>query len=79
MSKTKNTNMKDFFQKNLNKYHVIGIVICLIFSIIYWYKSGQFSENFLKNSPVLMAIWGILVGYITADLLFNAKNRKDKE
>lgn len=71
--------MNDFLKKNFNWYHIIGIVICVGFSMMYWVKRGQFSDNFLKSSPVLMIIWGILVGYITADFLFNAKNRNDKE
>lgn len=71
--------MNDFLKKNLNKFHIIGIVLGVGFSMFFWVKKGQYSDNFLKNSPYLMAIWGILVGYITMDLVFNAKNRKDKE
>ncbi len=70
--------MNDFLQKNLNKFHIIGIIFGVTFSMVYWAKVGKFSDNFLKSSPVLMAIWGILIGYILFDLMFNAKNRKDK-
>jgi len=48
-------------------------------SMIYWAKSGHLSDNWLKNSPVMMAIWGLLVGYILMDLVFNARNRKNKD
>lgn len=68
--------MNDFMKKNLNKFHVCGIVFGVAFSMVYWAKEGRFSDNFLKNSPILMAIWGILIGYILCDLVFNAKNRK---
>jgi len=71
--------MNDFLKKNLNKYHVIGVVLGVGLSVIYWAKTGKFSDNFLKSNLFLMIIWGILVGYITFDLVFNAKNRKDKE
>lgn len=71
--------MNEFLKKNLNKYHIIGIVLGVVLSVMYWAKSGRFSDNFLKSSLVLMIIWGLLVGYITFDLVFNAKNRKDKE
>ncbi len=74
--------MKDinrFIKRNFNIYHIIGIVFGTTFSMIYWIKVGRFSDNFLKSSPILMTIWGILLGYITFDLVFNAKERKDKQ
>lgn len=71
--------MNDFLKKNFNKYHIIGVVLGVLLSVVYWAKSGRFTDNFLKNSVILMIVWGILVGYITFDLVFNAKNRKDKE
>lgn len=71
--------MNDFLKKNFNKYHIIGVVLGVLLSVVYWAKSGRFTDNFLKNSVILMIVWGISVGYITFDLVFNAKNRKDKE
>ncbi|MBO4488278.1 MAG: hypothetical protein J5741_01295 [Bacteroidales bacterium] len=70
---------QDFIKKNLNIYHIIGMVVGVGLSMIYWVKSGQFSDNFLKKSPVLMAIWGILIGYILCDLVFNSQKRKEDE
>jgi len=70
---------KDFFKKNCNIYHIIGMVLGGVLAAIYWAKAGHLSDNVLKNSPILMPIWGILVGYITFDLIFNAKNRKNKQ
>ena len=72
-------SMNDFLKKNLNPYHVIGMVLGVGFSMIYWVKVGQFSDNILKKSPVLMAIWGILIGYILCDLVFNSQKRKEDE
>ncbi len=72
-------DINKFIKKNLNKFHFIGMVLGVGLSMIYWAKAGRFSDNMLKNSPFLMAIWGILVGYIMFDLIFNAKNRKDEE
>lgn len=69
--------MKEFLKKNFNIYHWIGMVLFTILSIFYWYKSGQFSDNVLKNNIILMIIWGLLVGYITADMVSNAMKRKD--
>lgn len=71
--------MNDFLRKNLNKYHIIGVILGVGLSVVYWFKSGRFSDNFLKSNLILMIIWGVLVGYITFDLVFNAKNRKDNE
>ena len=73
-------NTDDFFKKNFNKYHIIGIVLGVCFSMIYWAKVGRFVEgNILKSSPVLMAIWGILIGYISLDIVSNAINRKKED
>jgi len=72
-------SVNDFLKKNLNKYHIIGMVLGVGLSMIYWAKAGQFSDNFLKKSPVLMAVWGILIGYILCDLVFNSQRRKEEE
>lgn len=71
--------MREFLKKNLNCYHLIGMVLFTILSVLYWYKSGQFSDNILKNNILLMIIWGLLVGYITADMVSNAVKRKDNQ
>lgn len=71
--------MENFIKKNFNFYHIIGIIIFVAIAVLYWLKKGQFSDNFLQNNLVLMIIWGLLVGYITADLVKNAINRQDKE
>lgn len=68
-----------FIKDNFNKYHIIGMVLGVGLSMIYWAKSGHLSDNWLKSSPVMMAIWGLLVGYILMDLVFNARNRKNKD
>ena len=71
------TKNKDFWTKNLTWWHIAGIAAGVLLSLLYWYKSGQFSDNFLKKSPVLMASWGILTGYILVDLVKSSKNRDD--
>ncbi len=68
-----------FIKNNFNLYHIIGMVLGVGLSMVYWAKSGHLSDNWLKNSPVMMAIWGLLVGYILMDLVFNARNRKNKD
>ena len=55
------------------------MILFTILSVLYWYKSGQFSDNILKNNILLMVIWGLLVGYITADMVSNAMKRKDNQ
>lgn len=67
--------MRDFLKKNFNVYHVVGVVVFAVSAVFYWLKIGKNSELLLKNSLVLMIIWGILVGYITADLVKNAIDR----
>ncbi len=69
--------MKDFIQKNFSVYHIVGIIIFVVLAVFYWYKSGQFSDNVLQNNLFLMIIWGVLVGYITADMVRNAVNRNN--
>lgn len=72
--------MKEFLKKNLNIYHIIGIIIFVALSFFYWYKAGQYSEKILQNNLFLMILWGILVGYIFADMVNNAvKRNKEKE
>ncbi len=66
-----------FLKKNFNKFHLIGVLSGVGLSMIYWTKAGRYTDNILKSSPVLMAIWGILIGYVLFDLMFNAKKRKD--
>jgi len=68
-----------FIKNNLNKYHIIGMVLGVGLSMIYWAKSGHLSDNILKNNPILMALWGLLVGYILMDLVFNARKRKNED
>lgn len=70
--------MKEFIKKNFTTYHIVGIMIFAGLAVFYWYKSGQFSDNFLQNNLFLMIIWGILVGYISADMVKNAVNRNNK-
>ena len=65
----------DFWKKNLNWLHVAGIVAGVLLALLYWYKSGQFSDNILKKSPILMGIWGLLTGYILVDLVKSSRNR----
>ena len=67
----------DFFKKNFNHFHIAGVLIFVVLAVFYWYKSGQFSEYFFKNNLVLVIIWGVLVGWITADFVFHARHDKD--
>lgn len=71
--------MKEFLRKNLNLYHLIGIILFVALSIFYWYKAGQYNDNVLQNNLFLMIIWGILVGYLLADMVSNAMKRKKEE
>jgi hypothetical protein len=58
--------------------HIAAMAVGLLLSLLYWYKAGQFSDNILKKSPILMAIWGLLIGYILIDLVKSSKDRQDK-
>ena len=66
-------------KKNFNWYHLIGMILFTVLAVLYWYKSGQYCDNILKNNIILMIIWGLLVGYITADMVSNAVKRKDNQ
>ncbi|MDL2230799.1 hypothetical protein LJB75_00075 [Bacteroidales bacterium OttesenSCG-928-L19] len=72
------SDKRNFMQRNLTKIHIAGMALGVTLSLIYWYLKGQYSENMLKNSPVLMAIWGILIGYITFDLIKGSRNRQNE-
>lgn len=69
----------DFWKKNLTWWHVAAMAVGVLLSLLYWYKSGQFSDNILKKSPVLMALWGLATGYILIDLVKSSKNRDKKK
>ena len=72
--------MSDFLKKNLNLYHLIGMILFVALSVFYWYKAGQYSDKVLQNNLFLMIVWGVLVGYILADMVSNAQKRnKDEE
>ena len=66
---------QDFWKRNFTWWHVGGVTVGLVLALLYWYKSGQFSDNILKKSPILMAFWGILTGYILIDLVKSSKDR----
>lgn len=68
----------DFWKKNLTWMHLAAMALGMVLALLYWYKSGQFSDNILKKSPVLMALWGVLTGYILIDLVKSSKNRDGK-
>lgn len=68
----------DFWKKNLTWLHVAAMAVGVLLSLLYWYKSGQYSTNILRRSPILMAIWGLLTGYILIDLVKSSKNRNEK-
>ncbi|MBR6174511.1 MAG: hypothetical protein IKQ52_02840 [Bacteroidales bacterium] len=70
-------NNSDFWKKNFSWWHAAAMAVGLLLSLLYWYKSGQFSDNILRKSPILMAIWGILTGYILIDLVKSSKNRSE--
>lgn len=65
----------DFWKKNLTWPHVAAMAVGVLLAMLYWYKSGQFSDNILRKSPILMALWGLLTGYILIDLVKSSKNR----
>jgi hypothetical protein len=71
--------MREFLKKNFNLYHLVGMILFTLLAVLYWNKSGQYSDNILKNNILLMIIWGLLVGYITADMVSNAVKRKDNQ
>lgn len=72
------SNSKDFWRKNLSWMHIVAMAVGVLLSLLYWYKAGQFSDNILKKSPILMAVWGLLIGYILIDLVRSSKDRQDK-
>ena len=59
--------------------HLVAMAVGVLLSMLYWYKSGQFSDNILKKSPVLMALWGLAIGYILMDLVKSSKDRDEKK
>ena len=69
------SDFRSFIKKNLTIYHIIGMVVGVALSIVYWYKPGQFSDNILKNNLALIILWGLLVGYITFDLIRNSAKK----
>lgn len=75
MSKNKNS---DFWKKNLTWMHLVAMAVGLLLAMLYWYKAGQFSDNILRKSPILMALWGLATGYILIDLVRSSKNRQNK-
>jgi hypothetical protein len=71
---SKNNN---FWKRNFTWLHAAAMAVGVLLAMLYWYKSGQFSDNILRRSPILMAIWGLLTGYILIDLVKSSKNRNE--
>jgi len=69
----------DFWKKNFTWAHIAAMAVGLLLAMLYWYKSGQFSDNILRKSPILMALWGLATGYILIDLVKSSKNRDEKK
>ena len=69
---------KEFFQKNFNKYHIIGCILCVLLSIVYWWLSGRNQPQIYKSNLALVIVWGLLVGWISSDFIFNARNRHNE-
>ncbi len=67
--------MKQFFKKNVRWYHILGMVLGLIFSIYYWYKVGKYSDYILKNNIFLIISFGLSLGYISFDLIMSSLRR----
>ena len=40
---------KDFWQKNFSWMHLVAMAVGLVLSLLYWYKAGQFSDNFFQK------------------------------
>ena len=41
---------KDFFQKNFNKFHIAGCILCILLAIVYWWLSGKNQPQIYKNN-----------------------------
>ena len=72
------SKISDFWKKNLTWMHLVAMAVGLLLAMLYWYKAGQFSDNILRKSPILMALWGLATGYILIDLVKSSKNRSEK-
>ena len=68
-----------FLKKNMRWYHVIGIFLGALFSYVYWLKSGQFSDYILKNNIFLILLWGIIIGYVSFDIIFSSSRKIKKQ
>lgn len=68
---------KEFFQKNFNKYHIMGCVLCTILAVMYWWFSGKYQPQIYKSNLALVILWGLLVGWISADFISNAHNKTE--
>lgn len=70
--------------KNIKKYftllHIIGIVLGIVVSLLFWYKSGRYSDNIFRSNIIIILSWGILSGYFVFDIINTMrKNRKKEE
>jgi predicted membrane protein len=74
-----NSKIKKFFKINFSLYHVAGVVLGIILSVLYWYKKGQFSNNVLRNNIILTLLWGISIGYITFDFIKSTIDKNKKQ
>jgi len=67
--------MNQFLKKNVRWYHILGMVLGLFLSIIYWQKVGKYSDYILKNNIFLIISFGLSLGYISFDLIMSSLRR----
>lgn len=72
------TNRKNFFSEHFNLGHIVGMILCALLAILYWYKAGRFSEFIIKNNLILTILWGLGVGYVAMDLVISSWRRNKK-
>ena len=68
-----------FWAKNFTLINIIGMILGLLFSLLYWWKKGQFSDSIIKNNIFVISLWGILMGYVTFDLIKSGLKKTNKK
>ena len=63
----------------LNTINLIGIALGGIAGIIYYIESDNDNGLFpITSSPILTTLWGALIGFLLADILYQSIKKRHK-
>lgn len=74
-----NNKIREIMKNYFTSFHIIGIVLGLLLSLLYWYKLGRYSDNIFRNNIFIILTLGILIGYFFFDIINTTRNHRKND